>query len=346
MNKLACAVAVALGLGFAASSQAAVPITIDPDGVGGLTGGYQVGNLDWSVGNALAVGPGTFGTRTLGTVFTLLAQAKLASFNNAANNPYIIGSLNNNYEWTYVTGFEEKITNVQGFGRQLEFQVNPNALAYDASKNFFHIYRSAPNSSDLGGRGFNDGALVLRGHIVIGNEVGDSGFNVAGNFVRDALGNIVGFNPTIATLDQFSGNSYDGANGSAAHQSITGTGSSSIKVVVDAFDAATFKNIDVGFEFSLEFNTSQILAYNQTDPSSCFWDGAAFVDGAGQTNPNQPAGQACGNSIGAINGVSGPNIMFQTDANNSFIATTVPEPGVLALLGISLLGLGLTRRRG
>ena len=55
MTKLAYAVSVALGMGLAASAQSAVPINIDPD-AGGANPTIAVGNLDWSVGNALAVG--------------------------------------------------------------------------------------------------------------------------------------------------------------------------------------------------------------------------------------------------------------------------------------------------
>jgi len=338
MKKIAYAVSMALGMGIAATAQSAVPIPIDPDGAGAATS-VQVGNLDWAPGNALAVGPGTFAGRQVGTTFQLYAQATLGAFRTITNTIINGTGLGSNYEWTYVTSFTEMITGVANGGQSLQFQVNPGNTGYDAATNFFNIYRSPVNSSDLAGRGFNDGDLILRGHILQGNQFGDSGFNVSGNF-NPATGV---FTPTIQNLDQFGVNNYSGAGGSAAHQTITGSGASSITVVVDAFDADTFQNIDVGFAFTLDFNTSQILAYNQTDPSSCFWDGAAFIGGAGATtNPAVPT--PCANTIGATNGVSGPNIMFQTDSNNSFTAV-VPEPGVLALLGISLLGFGMARRR-
>jgi hypothetical protein len=339
MKKLALAVSAALGMGLAASAQSAVPIPIDPDGAGG-GGTVQVGNLDWAVGNALASGAGL--GSDVGTVFTLYAQARLAGFNNIANDPILGTGLGSAFQWTYVTAFQEAVTtNLQG-GRIKEFQVNPNNLALDSTSNFFRIYRDAAlNADDLAGRGFNDGTLILEGHILIGNQVGDSNFTAAGNF-NTTTGV---FTPTLANLDQFGANNYDGGGGSDGHTSITGAGSSIITVQVDSFDSATFQNLQVGSLFTLDFNTSQILAYNQTNPSSCFWDGGAHIGGAGQTNPNQPAGLACANVIGAVNGISENNIIFQTDANNSFTATVIPEPGVLALLGISLLGLGIARSR-
>lgn len=339
ITKVAHAVSLALGMGLAASAYASNPIPIDPDGAPGGTPTINVGNLDWAVGNAIAVGVGTFADRTEGQEFQLYAHARLASFNDISNKPINVAQLDNAFEWSYVTTFTERITSVGAGGRTLEFQVNPNGDLLDDSTNFFRIYRSTPNSSDLAGRGFNDGDLILEGYILTGNEFGDSGFNVSGNFVNGA------FVPALSALDTFGSNNYNGGNGSDAHSSITGTGSSKINIQVTSWDAATFQNIDSAFVFSMEFNTSQILAYSQTDPSSCFWDGSGFIGGAGQSNPNQVA--PCANAIGAVNGISGPDIMFQTDANNNFTATLVPEPGVLALLGISLLGFGIARiRRG
>ena len=328
MSKIAAAVSLAFGMGVMVSAHSAVPVGIDPD-AGGGNPTIQVGNLDWAVGNALAVGASLGAAQ--GTQFNLFAQARLSNFNDITNTTIPVAGLNTVFEWTYVTGFQELITQRNNGGQSLQFQVNPNNLGFNATQNFFQIYRSAPNSDDLAGTGFNDGTLLLTGHILQGSQLGQSGFNAAGNVSGPATAPV--FTPIIQNLDQFGIDNYP------AIDSITGAGSSQIRVLVDAInDPLSFPGLAVGTILTLDFNTSQILAYNQTNPSACFWNGAAVIGGAGGV-------VGCANTIGTVNGVSGPNTQFQTDANNSFTVQQVPEPGVLALLGISLLGLGIVRAR-
>ena len=79
--------------------------------------------------------------------------------------------------------------------------------------------------------------------------------------------------------------------------------------------------------YNIAVNSSLITPYDQIDPSRRFSTGLVTDDTA--TN------------IGAVNGISGPNFIFQADANSSF----APEPGALALGGIALAGLALLRSR-
>ena len=60
------------------------------------------------------------------------------------------------------------------------------------------------------------------------------------------------------------------------------------------------------------------------------------VSSDGITSANTP------NNIGAQNGVSGPNFEFQADTATSF---TIPEPGSVALLGVTLAGIAVVARR-
>lgn len=67
--------------------------------------------------------------------------------------------------------------------------------------------------------------------------------------------------------------------------------------------------------------------------------------GSAQTSFNAPTGfDYDNNGIPTLfTGANRPEVMFQADANQSF--SQIPEPATLALVGISLLGLGASARR-
>ena len=332
---------------FALSGSAiAAPLTFD---LNGAAPGNQItaASLDWSQTSFLALG----GARAIAnfvsnnggsTTFDVLTHAKLTGYNDGAGVTQLLPG-----------SFTGEITVVARFTETVIFANTAAAIAgfQTTGAGWVELYYSAtPNSSNLLGSNFNDGTLIMRA----------SGVGLAG-------GNFTVSSPTPVALDGFLANDYVGQN------SVSGFGSQGSIT----FGSAGFA-LDKSFlktsisDFSLLFNNISIgLPFQTVDPSDCFNpnQGAASnvainagaatglttqCNAVNHTNGTYAQNFAAnGNDggyvpvVGATNGLFGsgaPDFVAQTDFNSA-VTGTVPEPGMLALLGLAFAGLGVTTMR-
>ena len=331
---------------FAVSGSAiAAPLIFDLNG-GAFGGPIIASSLDWAQTSFLALGGATAIANAVAgtgpTTFDVLTHAKLTGYNDGAG---VTRSLPGSFtgEITVVARFTERVT----------FAIPGAGIAgfQTTGAGWVEMYYSAtPNSSNLLGSNFNDGTLIMRAEGV-----------------GDASGNFTVTNTTAVNLDGFNSNDYTGqttVSGFGSQGSIT-FGSGGV-----ALDSSFLQTAIL--DFSLLFNNISIgLPFQTVDPSDCFNpnQGAA-------ANANINAGTATGLAtqcnalnhvngtyaqnfaangndggyvpvVGATNGLFGSratDFVAQTDFNSA-VTGTVPEPGMLALLGLAFAGLGVTAMR-
>ena len=244
------ALALVAGLSACLSAFASSTITFDPTGTAGPSGNVSVGSFDQYPGNALAIGADA--RSAVGTSFNLVYQSNLGTLNNSNGQAFFLNGTNGNF-FTFVAGFNEVITGntinpATGVGT-LTFGFGPSNANAITSTNFFYMYAMGAAGSDLLGTGFVGATPILSGHFV------STGYVSA--FTANGLGN----GPTA--LDGFGSNDY------AATSTIVGAGSTVATLVIDGFNTSYFPDLVVGATSSL-INTSQNLAFNQTNPSGLF----------------------------------------------------------------------------
>jgi hypothetical protein len=296
-------------------------IAIKPNGIG-LDPAIDVRGLDWAPGNTLLtpVGNASIFTHPVGDVFQLYTQASLSGFRDSSGG--LIESQGSN-KWTYIAGYQEQVISTIG---------NSVVLGtIGGGDNFFKLYFDATPDTNVGnGTGFgpdatnSDPVLILSGMV-------DAYTGQTAISARNVL---------PGPLDNFGLDNYPGV------KSITAVGDSTLAVAIKGFDPGYFPE-GLAAGLALEFKTLFNVPFSQTDPSSCFNNGAGMlINGAG---PNTLDGLECSvNTVGSINGIDGTNLILTSDSSATFNQpSSLPEPMSLVLLGVGLaaMGAGKSRRK-
>lgn len=299
---VAVLVALVAGTGIMDSEAYAGPILptsvlYDPDGAGGGDA-VDIAGLDWAPGNAVAIG----GNQAVSNFINGTGPTTFEVLYQAS----LVGYIDTNGSTMQPDGIRAGSYEITAVARFVESVASVDSSGSSAVASFRYVndpgaffeiwFDATPNSDNSTGTGFRDGVKILEGFVSF----------AAGNF-------------EVTSTDPVPLDSRPGAGGGDGQLSVSGIGGTVVTVAVTDYDSSFFQS-----DFSwLFFNTSNKLPYRETAPSKEFFNGV--IPDLGTINGLREMGPQGG----------GPDIEFQSDANNSF---AVPEPGSITLIALGLAG--------
>lgn len=317
VKKSAVALGLAMAFGVAANAHAVVGVHFDPDGTG-AAGTSVITAFDWDVGHVLyknCFGLGGVG----GAGCTISAQGTISSINGLPGIPPGVS-------YTFVLqkgaissapGAYDGSTVVSGQG------ITFNNSAADLG--FFRIYvdKTGVAVDPFNGTGYDNVNAVPEAKIILEGTVKVKTFGLVNNSLDSEL------------LDQFNGDSWGGLRTYAT------SGSPKFDIEVTSIDANYFKDpltmFTVDFTPDAQHVDNSNSPFDSIDPSKSV-AGTAF--GAGDVGADGVNDIYCGPGKAAVCSAE-----FQGDGKTNFLTQVLPEPGMLALLGLGIIGLGASSRR-
>jgi len=311
-----------LALALAGPTQAAT-IVMDPDGSAGAYSPVAIDLLDVNAGSGIALG--LTNASSVGQSSTFLFQANVAAgYFGPTQDLQFSANFAGADSFTIVAAVTEVIAIKTA--NSFTFALNP------AGPNFFQIWADgAPgsgNGNNQTGANFSGGTRTL---ILEGTFLNNGTFS--SSFVADPLSN-------SQHLDQFGCTEGVDCTGP-----LTRAGDGSFGGDVGNFTTVNLNYFPLGLPtVRFQASTELHIPFKQVDPTACFF----FFNDPATGDCTAGVGTQGVSSVGATNGVDGPNTMLQLDPNISFTnqaQTVVPEPATMTLFGLGLASAAAARRR-